>query len=221
MPVSTLHIPPVTAYPLCWPAGWPRTRQRFPARLRVSFRTVREALLEVLYRLDADDALISCNLPLEAAASGGRLHSPEDPGVAVYFRLFDGHWVLPCDHWDSVRVNIQGITQSLLALETLAHAGMSDALWRALHGFAVLHPVSPPEPVEAPLEPEPEPNVWLRLLGLKPDFTREQLEEAYWYLRHAYHPDRGGDEEIFLGLREARKQAMAYLRAREREDSTS
>jgi len=68
-------------------------------------------------------------------------------------------------------------------------------------------------------EPPPGPDNWLRLLGLRPDFTREQLEEAYWYLRHAYHPDRGGDEEIFMGLREARRQAMQYLQRRDRESS--
>jgi len=215
MPAVALKPPPITAYPLCWPEDWPRTRQRFPARPKLSFRAVRETLLETLYRLDADDAVISCNLPLEATVSPMlRVYRPEDPGVAVYFQLLGGHWVIPCDRWDSVRANIQGINQALLALETVAHTGVSDALRRALWGFAVY---LEPEPELA--EPPPGPDNWLRLLGLRPDFTREQLEEAYWYLRHAYHPDRGGDEEIFMGLREARRQAMQYLQRRDRESS--
>lgn len=227
MSVPATTLPAIRPYPLFWPSGWPRTPNRFPARLRVSFRVVREALLETLYRLDADDPLISCNLPLDHLTfSSVRLERPDDPGVAVYFHLLGGHWVMPCDQWDSVRANIQGINQTLLAMETLAHAGVNDALYRALQGFAVhLEPRSTPRPPvavppaspEKPLKASTDPQAWLRLLGLKPDFSREQLEEAYWYLRHAYHPDRGGDEEIFQGLREARRQAMLHLRERDSE----
>lgn len=232
--------PSITPYPLCWPVGWPRTTRRAPMKLRASLRVVREHLLEVLYRLGAKEVVISSDLPVNNRL-GLPLERPDDPGVAVYFQLLGGYWVLPCDHWESVRANMQGISQTLEALETIAQAGIHGGLSRALQGFTL--PLE--EPLRVPLErpsrrpllrrrpltetlesaaltPAPtddtagavEASPWLRLLGLQPEFSREQLEEAYWYLRHAYHPDRGGDAEIFQGLQDARRRAMQYLRER-------
>lgn len=108
----------ITAYPLHWPAGWPRT----PAVERSSGRfgtqqpghvgsiTTHKAAERVRdqfklftrvgqpYRVPPETVIISTNIPTRRDGfprSGFR--DPEDPGVAVYFELDGRQRAIPCD----------------------------------------------------------------------------------------------------------------------------
>src|SRR5215469_14998032 len=112
----------VTAYPLAWPPGWPRTPadKRQDSRFRfksgradptsgifsprpVSFDVARRKLTAELSRLGAKAVVISTNLPLradgEARADAGR-YRITDPGVAVYFQLKGQPMVMAGDAYD-------------------------------------------------------------------------------------------------------------------------
>ena len=48
-------------------------------------------------------------------------------------------------------------------------------------------------------------NGYYKTLGLKPDATREEIRAAYRNLVWTLHPDRGGDEELFMFIVEIAK----------------
>jgi curved DNA-binding protein CbpA len=51
----------------------------------------------------------------------------------------------------------------------------------------------------------------LKLLGLKPNFTKQELKKAYRRLSKQYHPDvSGGSDEKFRRLTEAVKLLESY-----------
>src|SRR3569833_2015787 len=108
------------AYPLAWPAGWPRTAQtqRRRARYHVSLARARDDLLQELQRLGASGTLISTDLPLRRDGLPlASAREPMDLGLAVH------------------------------ALRQLERTGASGILERAFGGFQGL---PPPRAEDAP-----------------------------------------------------------------------
>lgn len=96
------------AFPLQWPAGWPRTERRKRALFQTTLHAARLGLYNELRLLGARDVVISTNIPLRRdgefrASFTGRL---DDPGVAVYFTLHDEPRVIPCDRWHTLPDNL-------------------------------------------------------------------------------------------------------------------
>lgn len=76
------------AYPLTWPAGWPRTRpqdQRSMTAWKRSANQYRETLITELERMKAPTLVISSNVPLNVRGGMTPGIEPRDVGVAVYF----------------------------------------------------------------------------------------------------------------------------------------
>lgn len=76
------------AYPLAWPADWPRTRpqdQRSMASWKRTANHYRDALVTELERMGSPAAVISCNIPLNMRGAMTPGIEPRDVGVAVYF----------------------------------------------------------------------------------------------------------------------------------------
>src|SRR5690606_6952544 len=105
------------AYPLQWPAGWPRTApyRRTASRFRPGglAAEARECLWE-LHRLGARNAVISTNIELrrDGLPYSGR-RAPDDPGVAAYFTYEGRQQCIPCDRWATVEENLRAIWKSI------------------------------------------------------------------------------------------------------------
>ena len=78
------------AYPLAWPADWPRTRlqdQKLMASWKRGANDYREELAKELDRRKATLAVISTNVQLNLRGQMPKGVEPRDVGVAIYFSL--------------------------------------------------------------------------------------------------------------------------------------
>lgn len=189
---------PVQSFPLCWPDGQPRTPRA--ARKRGQFNmTLGVAVAELrdeVGRLGARDLIVSTNVrtkPNGMPYAGER--EPDDPGVAVYFTWGKGQRAVACDTYDAVWKNIRAITHCLDALRALERHGSSAILERAFRGFAAL-----PAAATVPS--------WWQVLGVPPDASPGEIEDAYRRKALETHPDKGGSAEAFARVAEARAAAL-------------
>ena len=193
------------AYPLQWPAGWPRARHRTRAafgttgRSREGYKqslTVAEArgrLSDELDKLNARYVTLSTNmeLRLDGAPRSGQ-PEPHDVGVAAYFHLAGKETVLACDKWDRVADNIAAIAKHIEALRGMDRWGVGTAA-QAFAGYQAL----------------PSPEQWWQVLKVKPDASRDEITAAYRDLARAAHPDTGGSTAAMARLNAARDQGLA------------
>lgn len=205
------------AYPLQWPAGWPRTKAH--ARERGQFDGTLDQIRAALYReIDAislgrdarfytirSTTVISTNLPLrrdgEFMASARK---PDDPGVAVYFTRKEKPLCFACDKYDEVWKNLRAIQKTIEAMRGIERWGSSTLLERAFTGFTAL-----PEKSHA--------GVW-ETLGLDPDTATEKLVMDAWRGKaKTCHPDAsGGSRVLWDELDAAKNIALATLKERSR-----
>lgn len=180
------------AYPLSWPANWPRTKQPQPnSRFsKVSVPAALDALESELGRLGAKTVVISSNVTLAH-------RSPSDPGVAVYFSLGKLRCSLACDRWTNVAHNLWAISKHIEALRGQDRWGVGS-IDQAFAGYAAL---------PAPTGKDP----W-SLLGLPREAaTRDKIMDRYRTLAQTAHPDKGGTTEAFRELTAAKDIALANL----------
>jgi len=81
-------VEPKEAYPLSWPADWPRTRPQDRRPMAAWKRTAnqyRDALTKELTRMESPSFVISSNVQLSQRGSMVPGVEPLDVGVAVYF----------------------------------------------------------------------------------------------------------------------------------------
>lgn len=209
-----------TAYPLAWPAGWPRTqsdtrkRARFGKgerqygssgnhswmnRKQLSVAEATKRVLAELTRLGVrdGDAIVSTNLQLRLdglprSAQG----EPSDPGVAVYWqRQGEAMRVMAIDRYDRVADNLAAIAATLDAMRSIERHGGAQILERAFTGFDAL----------------PPPRSCWELLGLRPGASRQEVEAAFRTLAKRHHPDAvGGDTEKFKEIAHAKEEALRH-----------
>ncbi|MEO1082427.1 MAG: J domain-containing protein [Pseudomonadota bacterium] len=200
----------ITAYPLAWPVGWPRTDDsdrrwgnfgtrdssgQWPRNKDITINQARIRVQEELERfdgkqrnwsrIDPDEIVISTNLKLRLDGNPRSDQSrPDDPGVALYFELDGKRQCIPCDAYLKVEQNIAAIAATLAALRTLERHG-SGIMERAFTGFTAL---PPPVAGEAP---------WYSVLGVDPDASPDVIKRAYNKRRSLAHPDKGGHADTF------------------------
>lgn len=203
------------AYPLQWPAGWPRTPRvhrvwgQFEGTLD---RIRRELYLEIDRIALGKDArlrtvrslvVISTNMPLrkdgEFFASA---KPPEDPGVAVYFTRKGQPLCFACDKYDAVWKNLRAIQLTIAAMRGIERWGSSQLLERAFTGFTAL-----PEKSHA--------SVW-ETLGLDAETATEASVLAAWREKaKGCHPDAvSGKEKEWHELDTCKNIALATVRER-------
>jgi len=188
-------------YPLAWPEGQPRQRNRQDALFKVDFGRSRDELVTSLGNLGARGVIISSNVPLRqdglpmAGAS-----EPNDPGVAVYFdRKVGGDtraFVIACDTYRKVRWNLRAIGHTVEALRSIQRHGASSMLEQAFSGFAALPPrraVHPP---------------WWEVLGLHEGASPDVIRARFRELASIHHPDRGGDPRRMVEISRAYTEAQ-------------
>lgn len=212
----------IEAYPLSWPAAWPRTaahqreQARFYGTTSVSRtdrqgkpqtyhnkrgKTIAEArdfLRAELDRLGAREVVISTNVELrrDGEIRGGRT-SPADPGVAVYFKLKGQDRCFPCDKWSSVADNLWAIAKSIEAMRGLSRWGAKRMVDAAFTGFKALPETTGGTP-------------WWEVLEVGSGAPVQEIRAQYRALAMQRHPDKeGGSDEAFRALQVALGQALA------------
>lgn len=199
-----------TAYPLCWPDGWPRSTDkhesafgRGTAQGRHSMAKAVEFLQHELRLLVTDKEILSTNIkpnlsgvPVSGAAQ------PKDVGAAVYFELNGTPVSLACDKWNRVECNVWAIAKHIESLRGQERWGVGS-IQRAFRGYMALPGVG-----------ESEASTWWRTLGVPINSTPEVVRQAYRILVKKHHPDKGGDRELFDRITRAMERFEATLAQR-------
>jgi len=198
----------ITNYPLYWPVNQERTnpndRERAAFRVRAKSgmvygayspgrkHTISESASELeqeIRRMGGSNMIISSNLKVKANGlpySGQR--TPDDPGVAVYFKWHDRDLVFACDKWLSIEDNLWAIVKHLEALRGQERWGVGS-LDQAFAGYAAL--------------PDPDARQWWEVLGVSPRATNDEIRAAYIHSVKQHHPDHGGDPIMFDKVQKA------------------
>lgn len=189
----------MNAYPLTWPAAYPRTSNRQRARFEtISFGLARDTLLHSLKLMGAREVILSSNVPLRGDGlpyADFERRRITDPGVAVYFKYKSGQRVLACDRWVSIEHNLRALFLTIEAMRGLDRWGASAVLERAFTGFTAL----------------PAPEQWWNALGFPTPPSLEGAEKAYRWLMKSCHPDVGGSDQKASKLNWAIERARQEL----------
>lgn len=186
---------PKQAYPLTWPSGRQRTphSQRKSSRFKVPFGQARDQLLDELQRMGARDVIVSTDVPLKRDGLPYADGDPNDPGCAIYFNRGKRPFVIACDTYSSLKDNVRAVGATVEALRTIERHGGSGLMEQAFTGFAALPPARAAEPS------------WWKTLGITPEATLFEIEEAHLRLVEQHHPDvTGGDHETMARINRAR-----------------
>jgi len=191
------------AYPLSWPAGWMRTRNRQKSQFRTGFGNARNFLFLELERLGAKNIVLSTNIPLRNDGLPRANMAPlgGDPGVAVYFRRKDRDMVFACDKYATPTDNIHAIAKTIEAMRGIERWGASDMMERAFSGFKQLEATNPTE-------------AWWDVLECLPTADVETIQRQFRARLRGAHPDTGGSAEALARLTDARDQGLAAVRGR-------
>lgn len=176
----------VDAYPLQWPPGWNRIQHAKSSNFdRHSMEKATYFLMSELKRLGATSIVISTNVQLRRDGFPySNRKSPEDRGVAVYFRLNGENQCMPCDKWSRVECNIWAIAKCVEALRGLDRWGAKEMVNASFRGFKAL-----PEHATQP-----------KVNYFDGCDTKEQVTARYRTLVKTYHPDHGGTNDQFVDL---------------------
>lgn len=196
----------IKAFPLCWPEGWPRERNRASSNYKISTDAALDELLGQLRLMGARDVVVSSNVPVRTDGTMYRGdHSDRrmaDPGVAVYWSMRDPKSgqlvprVIPCDHWHTVRENVRAVCIAVESMRALKRCGAGEIQERAFSGFARLPAAQGDDP-------------W-SVLGVKRTATRQELSERLRELTRSAHPDHGGSTERFARITSAYHEALEH-----------
>lgn len=215
----------IQAYPLAWPEGWPRAKNREYAKFSASSKvydtnaqrsvtrardlTVNDGTARVIATLQRmgrgpDDVVISTNIALRLDGLP-RSNQPEpgDPGVAVYWQTRKGERkVMAIDRYTRVADNLGAVAATLEALRGIERWGGGQILDRAFSGFAAL-----------PAPGQTHARGWREVLNVDGSVTSlEEVKGQYRRLSSVRHPDKGGTEAEMSELNWAWAQAQESLR---------
>ncbi|HEY5054687.1 MAG TPA: hypothetical protein VII58_00915, partial [Acidobacteriaceae bacterium] len=128
----------VYAYPLQWPAGWPRSKTRSYSPFKMEADKSRRKLLDEISMMGGTLPVISTNAQLGAEGKPRLDDRPNDPGVAVYFERKGKRMVFACDKFHLHRENLHAIALTIEALRGIERWGASEMMERAFLGFKQL-----------------------------------------------------------------------------------
>lgn len=183
-----------TAYPLCWPAGKPRSVRRHEAQFSTSLADARDALMLELQRMGARSIILSTNLELRRDGLPRAVRTqPADTGAAVYFNWREQSYCFACDWWRKVEDNVQAIRKTIEALRGIARWGTGDMMAAAFAGFLAIGAGSS----------------WWQVLGVDERASPDEINAAYRAKAKSAHPDMpGGSHERMQELNAARQQGL-------------
>lgn len=210
----------IQAYPLQWPAGKPRRPSQ--ARKRAKFGTkdynnvtsrltIAQGVSRVraeldrftkaghTWRVERDSLVVSTNVQVSKVTNLplSDRSDPQDPGVAVYFKLDGRNYCMECDAWTRVADNLAAVAAHLECLRGIERYEVGETQ-DAFKGYALL-------PYTTMIRP------WFVVLEVAEDASYDDVEDAYQHLRKKAHPDRGGSDKAFQELTEAYEHAKKFL----------
>lgn len=190
-----------TAFPLSWPDGWLRAKQRRQSAYKVTTEVALSELHSELRLMGAKHVVVSSNVPLRRDGTMYRGDHAEtaiaDPGVAVYWDARDGRALVAAfDAWRTVRENVRAIGLTVAGLRAIERAGAIQLLERAYSGFARL-----PETAGGARS-------WWDVLGVARDATPAFIRSVYHRLAAEHHPDKGGNAAVMAEINDAYRLAL-------------
>ncbi len=182
------------AYPLHWPAGWPKISKnlyRDDARFNTSLAKARDGLMHELELMGANHIVLSTDIKLrQDGLPYASRKEPEEPGAAVYFEYQGKSMVFACDRWIGVKNNVQALRKTVEAIRGVERWSASDMMERAFSGFQALTDQSSGE--------------WWAILSVSPTATYHEVESAFKQKRRDSHPDKpGGNHDLFVAVQQA------------------
>lgn len=177
------------SYPLNWPVGYKRVRQRIDSRFKQSFSAAQYALKDEVRKLGGTDVVVSTNL--RTRGDGNIYYNDldkliDDPAVAVYFKYKGKEVSMCCDQYRRVWENMYALSKGIQALRGMERWGVSEFLDRAFTGFTAL-----------PAAEQHRYN-WWDILGVPENCTEQQVKDAYRNKAKIAHPDvPGGSDDAF------------------------
>lgn len=192
----------IQAFPLSWPKGWPRTKDKQNSKFKATTDKARKKLLDEVARLGGENPILSSNVPLRGDGHMMSNREPVDAGVAIYFQRSGKSMVFACDRYDFVCDNLNAVALTIEALRGIERWGASEMMERAFSGFKQLNA-------------ENEGSSWWTTLQLSADATADQVDKAYRALAKLAHPDAPGGSDIAMSaLNVARDQGLAAAKGR-------
>lgn len=184
----------IQAYPLQWPAGWPRTERREPgSQFRTTLPAALNSLTDEVRRLGAKNLVLSSNYTLGA-------HNPTDPGVVAYFELRGQKLAIPCDRWARIEHNVRAIALTIEAMRGMERWGAKHMITAMFQGFKALPGRSGSKS-------------WRDVLGFNSTShpTSAEIMQRFRELSKKCHPDAGGSHDLMAELNRAKDEALAVL----------
>ena len=184
----------VSAYPLQWPVGWPRTKDRKPSQFRTQLNGALTNARTSLHAFGKDTGADTSGVVISSNVSLG-VDAPADPGVAVWFSWNGELRCIAVDRYRTPAENLQAIHLVLEARRTeIRHAGVVMAR-ASMAGFTAALP-------------SPGSKHWSAVLGVGRDASLSEIEAAWRRLAAERHPDKpGGSDAEMADLNRARDEA--------------
>lgn len=192
------------AYPLQWPAAWPRAKEIKSAQFKVGMGEAVSHLYDELDRLGATDIIVSSNMRVRLDGRPlAKQVRMEDEGVAVYFKYNGAQQCIPCDKWATVKDNVRAIGLTVEALRGLERWGAKEMVNAAFQGFKALP--------SAIIVGDGTARAWWEVLDIPQDSDLAAASRAYKEQLQTKHPDKGGTDREFIELKNAWEQAKEVL----------
>lgn len=181
------------AYPLQWPAGWPRTVNPQNGQYKQSVAGALGNLKTEIGRLCGAEA--AKTLVLSSNATLGH-DNPKDCGVVAYVTWEGQSIAIPCDRWNRLEHNVQAIALTIEAMRAIERHGAKHMIKAMFTGFTAL--------------PAPKRH-WRHVLTVAPGQGLHIAEKHFKDLAKIHHPDAGGTDrekwhEISNAIEAAREE---------------
>lgn len=184
----------IRAYPLQWPAGWPRSKYAEGSRFKTTLPAALSFLRREVELLGGKGLILSSNCTLGT-------DNPKDKGVVAYFTRGEASIAIPCDRWNKVQDNIKAIGLTIEAMRGMDRWGAKDMITAMFKGFIALEQRTTKSPWE--------------ILEISPESTEAQIMDAWRKLARDRHPDKPeGSEHAMRELNEAKDLALSTLKNR-------
>jgi hypothetical protein len=219
---------PVTAYPLAWPAGWPRATARkngkfhrterqwhqgvnggsgwnSTRKVSVSMWDGSQRVLRELerFRVARGTIVISTNVELRRdGLPRSDRRAPTDPGVAVYWLLDGASQCIAVDIYDSVEDNLAAVAATIDAMRAIERHGGAQILKRAWQGFTALPSSTTTVRTTEQAIAHLATIVGYKLGTLVPLKDVEECLALVRLARNRTHPDKGGSTVAFQDVQE-------------------
>lgn len=193
-------------FPLQWPTGYARTKNRKKSAFKTSGNNAQEGLAHEVKLMGAHSLIVSTNIHVRNDGmiySDGLDRKIDDSGVAIYFKYKKQDIVMCCDQYLTVGENIHALAKSIEAIRGMERWGVSDFIERAFTGFTALP--------EGRIYNLPAIKAWYEILEIRENSSSDEIKNAYHQKSKTYHPDMGGSAELFNQLTIAYKEGLSKI----------